>query len=93
MKVGDRVIVHAGQWDLDDPGVARVTDPGLLDSFRVWGYDTCWGSFAQFCMVQSHQCLPKAAATHVGGSGRADAYRRDGLPDAVRLAAQHRSRR
>ncbi len=23
-------------------------DPGLADSFRVWGYDTCWGSFAQF---------------------------------------------
>ena len=36
------------------------SDPGLADSFRVWGYDTCWGSFAQFCKVQAHQCLPKA---------------------------------
>jgi crotonyl-CoA carboxylase/reductase len=26
----------------------------------VWGYDTCWGSFAQFTKVQAHQCLPKA---------------------------------
>ena len=60
VKVGDRVTVHAGQWDLEDPGLARITDPGLLDSFRVWGYDTCWGSFAQFCLVQSHQCMPKA---------------------------------
>ena len=26
----------------------------------MWGYDTCWGSFAQFTKVQAHQCLPKA---------------------------------
>jgi crotonyl-CoA carboxylase/reductase len=60
VKVGDRVIVHAGQWDLDDPDVVAGRDPGLAASFRVWGYDTCWGSFAQFCKVQAHQCLPKA---------------------------------
>jgi crotonyl-CoA carboxylase/reductase len=60
VKVGDRVIVHAGQWDPDDPSAADGQDPGLADSFRVWGYDTCWGSFAQFCKVQAHQCLPKA---------------------------------
>ncbi len=60
VKVGDRVVVHAGQWDLDDPKVLAGGDPGLADSFRVWGYDTCWGSFSQFCKVQAHQCLPKA---------------------------------
>jgi crotonyl-CoA carboxylase/reductase len=60
VSVGDRVIVHAGQWDPDDPKVAEGVDPGLADSFRVWGYDTCWGSFSQFCKVQAHQCLPKA---------------------------------
>jgi crotonyl-CoA carboxylase/reductase len=60
VKVGDRVVVHAGQWDHDDPKVVAGADPGLADSFRVWGYDTCWGSFAQFCKVQAHQCLPKA---------------------------------
>jgi crotonyl-CoA carboxylase/reductase len=60
VAVGDRVVVHAGQWDPDDPWVAAGNDPGLAASFRVWGYDTCWGSFAQFCKVQSHQCLPKA---------------------------------
>jgi crotonyl-CoA carboxylase/reductase len=54
------VVVHAGQWDPDDPWVAAGNDPGLAASFRVWGYDTCWGSFAQFCKVQAHQCLPKA---------------------------------
>ena len=60
VKVGDHVVVHAGQWDPDDPKVKAGRDPGLADSFRVWGYDTCWGSFAQFTKVQAHQCLPKA---------------------------------
>ena len=60
VDVGDRVVVHAGQWDHDDPFVAEGGDPGLAQSFRVWGYDTCWGSFSQFCKVQAHQCLPKA---------------------------------
>jgi crotonyl-CoA carboxylase/reductase len=60
VAVGDRVVVHAGQWDPQDPWVKAGKDPGLAGSFRVWGYDTCWGSFAQFAKVQAHQCLPKA---------------------------------
>jgi len=60
VSVGDRGVVHAGQWDPDDPDVIAGKDPGLCASFRVWGYDTCWGSFAQFAKVQAHQCLPKA---------------------------------
>jgi crotonyl-CoA carboxylase/reductase len=60
VRIGDRVVVHAGQWDLDDPWVVAGNDPGLAASFRVWGYDSCWGSFAQYCKVQAHQCLPKA---------------------------------
>jgi crotonyl-CoA carboxylase/reductase len=60
VEVGDPVVVHPGQWDLDDPWVRAGSDPGLAASFRVWGYDTCWGSMAQFTKVQEHQCLPKA---------------------------------
>jgi crotonyl-CoA carboxylase/reductase len=60
VAVGDRVVVHAGQWNEDDPWVRAGKDPGLAASFRVWGYDSCWGSFAQFSKVQAHQCLPKA---------------------------------
>jgi crotonyl-CoA carboxylase/reductase len=60
VAVGDHVVVHAGQWDPDDPWVVGGGDPGLAPTFRVWGYDTCWGSFSQFCKVQAHQCLPKA---------------------------------
>jgi len=58
VKVGDEVVVHCGQWDVDavKPGV----DPMFDASFRIWGYESNWGSFAQFTKVQSHQCLPKA---------------------------------
>jgi crotonyl-CoA carboxylase/reductase len=55
--VGDRVVVHCGQWDREADG---LDDPMLHDSFRIWGYESNWGSFAQFCKVQAHQCLPKA---------------------------------
>jgi crotonyl-CoA carboxylase/reductase len=60
VHIGDEVVVHPGQWNLDDPWVTSGKDPGLAPSFRVWGYDTCWGSMAQFTKVQEHQCLPKA---------------------------------
>jgi crotonyl-CoA carboxylase/reductase len=60
VQVGDAVVVHPGQWDLDDPWVRAGSDPGLAGTFRVWGYDTCWGSMAQFTKIQEHQCLPKA---------------------------------
>jgi len=57
VRVGDRVVVHCGQWDraADD-----LEDSMFHPSFRIWGYESNWGSFAQFTKVQAHQCLPKA---------------------------------
>jgi crotonyl-CoA carboxylase/reductase len=60
VRVGDHVVVHCGQWDPDDPVVLAGGDPGFAASFRIWGYESNWGSFAQFTKVQAHQCLPKA---------------------------------
>jgi len=60
VKVGDRVVVHCGWWDEGDPFVQKGGDPTLSATFRIWGYETNWGSFAQFTKVQAHQCLPKA---------------------------------
>ena len=60
VKVGDRVVVHCGWWDRDDPYIKAGGDPMIAPSARIWGYETSWGSFAQFCKVQAHQCLPKA---------------------------------
>jgi crotonyl-CoA carboxylase/reductase len=60
VKVGDHVVVHCGQWDPDDPVASAGGDPMFGPSFRIWGYESNWGSFAQFTKVQAHQCMPKA---------------------------------
>jgi crotonyl-CoA carboxylase/reductase len=59
VKVGDQVVLHCGMWDIDDPFVIAGNDPMFSNSFRIWGYDSNWGSFAQFTRVLEHQCLPK----------------------------------
>ena len=59
VRVGDEVVVHCGTWDENDPLVKSGADPMFSTSFRIWGYETNWGSFAQFTKVQAHQCLPK----------------------------------
>lgn len=61
VSVGDHVIVHPGYWDASDPWVLSGRDPMTAPSARIWGYDTNYGSFAQFCRAQEHQVLPKAA--------------------------------
>jgi crotonyl-CoA carboxylase/reductase len=60
VKVGDRVVIHCGMWDEDAPFVQAGNDPMFDPSFKIWGYESNWGSFAQFTKVQAHQCLPKA---------------------------------
>lgn len=60
VKVGDRVVIHCGTWDRDCPAVRAGEDPMYDPSFKIWGYETNWGSFAQFTRVQAHQCMPKA---------------------------------
>jgi crotonyl-CoA carboxylase/reductase len=59
VKPGDEVVVHCGMWDEKDPQIVAGQDPAFSNGFRIWGYDSNWGSFAQFARVQAHQCLPK----------------------------------
>lgn len=59
VKVGDEVVVHCGTWDEHDPAIKAGVDPIVAPSNRIWGYETSWGSFAQFSKVQAHQLLPK----------------------------------
>ena len=59
VRVGDEVVLHCGVWSQDDPLVRSGADPMFGSSFRIWGYETNFGSFAQFTRVQAHQCLPK----------------------------------
>ena len=60
VAVGDRVVIHCGMWDANCPQVRAGADPMFSPTFRIWGYEASWGSFAQFTKVQAHQCLPKA---------------------------------
>ncbi len=59
VKVGDEVVIHCGTWSRDCPWVKAGNDPMYSPTFRIWGYETNWGSFAQFTKVQAHQCMPK----------------------------------
>ena len=60
VAIGDEVVVHPGWWDSHDPWVTAGRDPMIASSARIWGYDTNFGSFSQFCVAQEHQILPKA---------------------------------
>ena len=59
VKVGDEVVMHCGQWNRNCEWVKSGGDPMYSPSFRIWGYETNFGSFAQFTKVQGHQCMPK----------------------------------
>ncbi len=60
-KVGDEVVVHCGMWDVHAPEVRAGEDPMFSPSFRIWGYESNYGSFAQFTRVQAHQMVKKPA--------------------------------
>jgi crotonyl-CoA carboxylase/reductase len=59
VKVGDEVVMHCGQYSRDCEWVKSGGDPMYSPTFRIWGYETNWGSFAQFTKVQAQQCMPK----------------------------------
>ncbi|MBA3299544.1 MAG: crotonyl-CoA carboxylase/reductase [Thermoleophilaceae bacterium] len=55
---GDEVLIHCNQASYEDPEVHGL-DPMAAPSQRIWGYETSWGSFAQFTKVQAQQLIPK----------------------------------
>ncbi len=91
-KPGDEVVVHCNQASYEDPEVHGL-DPLAAPSQRIWGYETTWGSFAQFTKVQAQQLLPRPqnltweeAASY--GLTYFTAYRM--LLDQAKLQAGHR---
>jgi len=89
---GDEVVVHCNQASYEDPEVHGL-DPLAAPSQQIWGYETSWGSFAQFAKVQAQQLLPKPrhlaweeAASY--GLTYFTAYRM--LIDQAKLQAGHR---
>ena len=91
-KVGDEVVIHCNQASYEDVEVHGL-DPLAAPSQKIWGYETSWGSFAQFTKVQAQQLVPKPqnlsweeAASY--GLTYFTAYRM--LIDQVELQAGHK---
>ncbi len=59
VKIGDEIVVQAGWYDMQEPWIKNGGDPCFAKTARAWGYETSWGSFAQFCKVKEMQCFPK----------------------------------
>ena len=59
-KVGDEVVVHCNQSCGECP-TCMGRDPLACEEQRIWGYETNWGSFAEYAKVQSTQLLEKPA--------------------------------
>jgi crotonyl-CoA carboxylase/reductase len=57
-KPGDEVVLHCNMASYEDPEVHGL-DPLAAPSQKIWGYETTWGSFAQFTKVQAQQLLPR----------------------------------
>ncbi len=57
-KVGDEVVVHCNQSCGQCPECNGL-DPMACSDQKIWGYETSWGSFAQFTRVQAQQLLHK----------------------------------
>jgi crotonyl-CoA carboxylase/reductase len=57
-KVGDEVVVHCNQT-CGQCHNCNGGEPMLCRTQQIWGYETTWGSFAQFCKVQAQQVLAK----------------------------------
>ncbi len=57
-KPGDEVVIHCNQASYEDVEVHGL-DPLAAPSQQIWGYETTWGSGAQFTKVQAQQLLPR----------------------------------
>ena len=64
VSIGDEVVVQGGWYDEQELFIRNGGDPTIGKSFRAWGYETNFGSYAQFCKVKHFQCLPKPKHLH-----------------------------
>jgi len=59
-KPGDEVVVHCNQSCGECPECNGL-DPMACSQQKIWAYESNWGSFADYCLVQAQQLLPKPA--------------------------------
>lgn len=59
VEVGDEVIATGIQYDKDCPMIKSGIEEVYSPTFRIWGYESNWGGFAQFSRVQQQQLFKK----------------------------------
>ena len=79
---GDEVVIHCNQASYEEYETHGF-DPLAAPAQQIWGYETSWGSFAQFCKVQAQQ-LCQAQEPHLGGGRLLRPHLLHRLPDADR---------
>ncbi|HVV69180.1 MAG TPA: crotonyl-CoA carboxylase/reductase [Patescibacteria group bacterium] len=57
-KEGDHIVLHCGQY-CGHCVQCNGGDPMLCPYQKIWGYETPYGSFAEFTVVKPYQILPK----------------------------------
>jgi crotonyl-CoA carboxylase/reductase len=55
---GDEVVIHCNQ-SCGECAECNGRDPMACSRQRIWAYESNWGSFAEHCLVQAQQLLPK----------------------------------
>ena len=86
---GDHVVIHPVVFNQHSP--AALEDYLYDDQSRIWGYETNFGSFAEYCLVRETQILPKPrhlswAESAVLTGANATVYRMLISPNGARLS-------
>ena len=55
---GDEVVIHCNQ-SCGECAECNGRDPMACTNQKIWAYESNWGSFAEFCLVQAQQLLRK----------------------------------
>ncbi|WP_212763933.1 crotonyl-CoA carboxylase/reductase [Streptomyces sp. I05A-00742] len=59
VKVGDEVTLSGCTWDETSEDIRLGADPMTSVTQKAWGYETNYGTFAQYALVKDFQCHPK----------------------------------
>ncbi|HVZ36791.1 MAG TPA: crotonyl-CoA carboxylase/reductase [Polyangiaceae bacterium] len=59
VKVGDHVVLSTSQFDPSADDILFGMAPTMSTTAQAWGYETNYGSFAQYTLVDDYQCHPK----------------------------------
>ncbi len=59
VSVGDEVVVSSGVYDEGAEDIRMGYDTTASTTLKAWGYETNFGSFAQFALAKDLQCHPR----------------------------------